>query len=138
MVLLTFTTKYEALIGLRKKQTIRANAEYWDKVATRMMDKLTKGKKEYFHIWWRNPRNKKKDCHKLGTAMLDSITYKKGIMFTLDDARRDGFGSVLELIYALGAANNILPEQVIEHRWAIIRFKWSKRIKHHFGIGFGD
>ena len=117
MTLFTFNTSYDELIAETKLQSIRYNAEYW-------LTALAKNSK--LDIWWLNPRNQHPDCKKLGIAS-GHATPVYGHDITEQIARDDGYDTVGDLIPVLGELHSMNYEDVLEHRWAVVRWVWVER-----------
>ncbi len=116
MTLLTFSTLKDKLIRGEKKQTIRLNVSYWSDV----IDKNNK-----LDIWWLNPRNQHPDCHKMGIA-AGSYVIKRGNDLTDEDAIKDGFGGLGELIDKLMILHKFGRSDVLKSQWIIITWQWSE------------
>jgi len=113
MPLLVFTTKLEEVRTGKKRQTIRANAAYWSRYAP--------DSEKVAHIWLGSPRTNKK-AKKLGCGHITNVQVKKGYQFKYEDAVRDGFESVEELVKALADLHKWTIDKVLKHEWAIIQF----------------
>ncbi len=116
-MLFTFNTSYDKLIDETKLHSIRWNADYW-------ISRLEKNTK--LDIWWLNPRNQHPDCRKLGIAKGTAVPLY-GHEFTVMTARDDGYDSLYDLLNVLMKLHNIECEDVLEHRWASIRWFWVER-----------
>lgn len=117
MTLFTFQTNYNELIGETKLQSIRYNADYW-------ISRLAKNRK--LDIWWLSPRNQNPDCKKLGIA-FGVATPLYGHEFTIDTAIDDGYDDLYALLQTLMSLHKMECEEVLEHRWAAIRWFWTER-----------
>jgi hypothetical protein len=117
MTLFTFNTNLNKLTDESKLHSLRWNADYW-------IYRLEKNPK--LDVWWLNPRNKNPDCHKLGIA-FGTATPLYGHELTLATAKDDGYDSLYDLLNVLMKLHNIECEEVLEHRWAAIRWSWVER-----------
>jgi hypothetical protein len=116
-LLFTFNTNYDKLIDESKLHSLRWNAEYW-------ISRLEKNPK--LDIWWLNPRNQHPDCKKLGIA-FGTATPIYGHEMTIDTARDDGYVDMYALLKVLMQLHKIECEEVLDHRWAAIRWTWTER-----------
>jgi hypothetical protein len=98
-----------------KKQTIRLNVAYWLKVfnSTNKLD-----------IWWLNPRNQHPDCYKMGVASGE-IKTKYGKDLTDEDAFKDGFDSLGELLETLMMLHHFTKSEVLGRAWVVVLWVWS-------------
>jgi hypothetical protein len=117
MTLLTFNTLKDKLLNGEKQQTIRQNVSYWSKV-------LENGNK--LDIWWLNPRNRHPDCYKMGVA-VGTHTIKQGKYLTHEDAVKDGFCDVDELINILMSLHKYSRPEALGFDWLVISWKWIER-----------
>lgn len=126
MPILTFSTMLDKLLSEQKKQTIRYNAEYWQKWIDKDMT---------LHIWWRNPRTRKynPDCRKLGIAK-GKIEPIYGREFTESLALRDGFEpkgeetALYHLYLFLCNAHGIKDLMEFQHHlFVVIRWEWKEK-----------
>lgn len=117
MTLFTFNTSYDKLVNETKLHSIRYNSDYW-------IYRVEKNPK--LDIWWLNPRNQHPDCKKLGIAR-GTATPMYGHEFTAMTARDDGYDSLYDLLEILMQLHKIECEEVLEHRWASIRWTWTER-----------
>ena len=115
MTLLTFKTNKDKIKHGIKKQTIRLNVAYWLKVfdSTNKLD-----------IWWLNPRNQHPDCYKMGIASGE-IKTKYGRDLTEEDAVKDGFDSLDELLDTLMMLNKLTRTEVLSRELVVISWKWE-------------
>lgn len=77
------------------------------------------------HMWWMSPRVMHPECYKMGLADIPRIDIKLGLLFDQEDAERDGFDTVAELVDALGKINIMTENEVRRHVWGIIHFDWQ-------------
>ena len=116
-MLLTFNTNYDRLVDETKLHSLRWNADYW-------ISRVAKNPK--LDVWWLNPRNQHPDCKKLGIASGTAVPIY-GHEFTYMTAQDDGYDSLRDLLNALMELHNIECEDVLEHRWAAIKWFWVER-----------
>ena len=121
MPILPFRKKWKPkLEDGTKAQSIRKNCPHWVRLHKGAM---RKGKP--LMIWCPGPRFGN------GEHLFDrykwTVTPTYGREFTEEIARRDGFGSVRELVGWLMEAHEMTYEQVLDHRWAVIQ--WNNQSK---------
>lgn len=108
MGLLTFKQEFkEKLLNGEKKQTIR-----WSRQPG-----------EILHIWCPTPRTGR--GIKLGYSKEWTQTATKGWALSNEVARKDGFGSVLELKQWLMNAHDLTMTQVEMKVWYVIAWEWT-------------
>lgn len=135
-MLLTFNVLYDKLMSEEKLQTIRLNYIRWEKFVRNSQEYIVftptdnpalacsrrymvNSGDRRLQIYWRSPRVGGK---KLGEGYITELDIKTYGQLDLYDARRDGFGTLQELLEALCDRN----EQVIpcDTVLALIRWKW--------------
>lgn len=154
MPLLTFSRSWEqALLDQTKKQTIRANALYWFKLAgysTRGLERALERlatldpqtcfdenrpyAPEHFanndsvlHIWLGNPRTRAPWVRKLGRSWRRwTLRPVYGRDFDDHIAVMDGFGTAQELKQGLMELHDMTMGEVDDHLWVIIRWQWKE------------
>ena len=112
MPILVFTTNFDKLRDGSKRQTIRKNWKYW-------WNAHEKGQK--LHVWLGSPRQPG-TAEKLGISEQWSIGACPGELLTAEDAQRDGYDSLEDLFHVLSRMHHMNWNQILKHRWAIIRF----------------
>lgn len=119
MVMLAFSEKLGELLTEFKLQTIRWNLEYWQYLLLKSHGLLK------LDMWWQNPRTCRPDCYKMGIAYLQDLTGKLGEDLTEEDAKKDSFDNLEELLICLEKKHNVTTERVLTHTWAILTYKWK-------------
>ena len=118
MVIITFKVLKEKLLSEEKTQTIRKNTR------VKVGDSL--------YIWWGNPRfgNKPTDeVKRLGVGWTLNVEVKCGSELTEEDAIKDGFNNLEELMEALMTLNKMTREEVLGYEeWKIITWKWTEKL----------
>jgi len=117
MVILTMTKdSMEKIIQGRKTTTLRKNAVYWEKV-------FNAG--HQLHLWSPSPRSGKGRFY--GVARFEDFEVCPGGLLTTQDAKKDGFNSVEELLKALEKLHKMYRKEVLSHLWGIITLRLIRK-----------
>jgi len=113
--ILVFTTMLEEVESGRKGQTIRHNWRFWVRA-------YEKGQNA--HVWLGTPRagRFKEYAKKLGIFKFE-VRVIQGQWLTEEDAHKDGFKHVPEMLLTLASLNRITVDRVQEDQWAVITLK---------------
>lgn len=117
-MMLSFTVFHDQIKDGRKRQTIRPFKKWYTDQVRRV--KMTGAP---LHIWWRNPRTRHPQGHKMGEVSLDIAYVKKGWELTTADARRDGFVCLEDLLDTLGNMYGTDRQAVLFASWWVIRWE---------------
>jgi len=114
--IISFTVLRDKLLSREKCQTIRL-----------VKDKTMKDyyrANEVYSAWW---KLRTKGAEFLGHVRIKNIRMAEGLNFTEEDAKKEGFHSLLELLITLAGLNKLTFEEMRSVRWQVIEFEWLNK-----------